>query len=192
MMNEQMKTLAMSMFDDKGKELLKIRSAEEEKMIQAVNDLYDAVGIDDRHEVPDEEERAEQLKEGIFALVNDDLEQFYAKEFAKRHLDVRPEQVEKYVDMETEEWDRQCARWAEAYRRRDIEGTDDELANQHVKSKFGVPRAVFEAEVVFWHDEKREEVLQRFFGGDPHREYKVFTGADVVEHGIRRVIAHVE
>jgi len=123
----------------------------EHQQLQAVEDLHDALGIDGIERTADVEARQQQLLELADAMANSDLTRWWFEDGpASTHLD-HPEDAMDYVGLSDEDWQDRIAGWAAAYRDRSEEFeemSDREIAEQHVRSQFGVPLDVFEREVV--------------------------------------------
>jgi hypothetical protein len=122
----------------------------EHDLLDAVEDLHDALDVDDPVRVEgSRDERVERLLDLAEAAGNGDLEGYWFSEVAD--LD-NPEEAVDFVGLTGEEWTGQIEAWGEMYREKapeQFEGwTDREIAAWHVDGEHGVPLGEFEREVV--------------------------------------------
>jgi hypothetical protein len=118
----------------------------------AVNRLAKAADAEDAALPPvDKSERKDEILSLVEAVAPGDGD---PAEWHARHgldLDADPEQIAPYVDMESDEWEAQVERWADAYRGsgRYPDVPDRTIADHHVSSTFGAPDLEwFESHVV--------------------------------------------
>lgn len=154
----------------------------EDRQLNAVDDLHQALDIDglDRQKGPDE--RRDQLLDFIDAIASGDFERWWFEDVVGQHLD-NPEDARSYAGLSDEEWQSQIERWADAYRSKAPEEFADDpdrvVAAQHVGRKFGVGIDEFEREVVQF---SRQEAMQTLLAGN----------FQAVESGIQAATATIE
>lgn len=168
-----MKQLASNITEsDEIKALVAIIAEIEHRQLTAVGELHDALGVDGIEVTKGKEERREQLLDVVDAAApGGSLLDLWFEQVAPDHIDAA-EDAKSYAGLSDEEWQQQQSNWAAAYRDR-IEGehTDEELAEQHVRRKFGVSLDEFEREVIGFNE------------GDAMRTL-LASNFEAVEHGI--------
>lgn len=134
------------------------------EILQEVDALHADFDLDYYGDLPDEDERKEQLKDLALHQMSDNLDGYYVKEVLDRHLQ-NPEKAKAYLNMDDEEWDDQIQQWASGYKRQaeqkgqDLDLSDRELAELHVENQFGVSIQKFEELVVEWTPGKVMEIV---------------------------------
>lgn len=126
-------------------------TALEGRAISSANRLSDAADVDVSMAL-DQDERTETLLDFADAASNREFREWWFDEYADSYID-NPEEAREYADLSLEEWQADIERWASLYREADVdvEGlTDAQIADLHVRSKFGVDLATFALEVVNW------------------------------------------
>lgn len=135
---------------------------EEEQLQEAVAELVEATGADLDVDVHDSEERSERLRAGLKGMVNGDVPgAWVAHETDLEHAD----EAAEFASADVDEWTEQCAEWAERWRDSGLEGTDAELADAHIRSRYGVTKAAFEELVVEWDDDRVNDALRSMLAG---------------------------
>jgi hypothetical protein len=124
----------------------------EHDLLRAVEDLHDALDVDDPVEVdatPDE--RVNHLLDLADAAGDGDLKTFWFEEVADLK---NAEEAAEFAGLTGEAWREQVTEWSEMYRERRPEIFEDwgdrEIADYHVEGEFGVAIEEFEREVVGW------------------------------------------
>lgn len=122
-------------------------------------ELHEALDIEGLDDVDDVEDRVDELCEFISGYTSKDLRDYWLEYQAPEDLsaDVKP-----YLDLDDQEWENQIGRWAESYRANaDLSDVSDrDIANQHVRNRFGLSLTEFEQHVVSWSfKETMEEAL---------------------------------
>jgi len=122
----------------------------EHDLLDAVEDLHDALGVEDGVEVDQTvEERVDALLNVADAAAGGDFEAYWFGEVAGFE---NPEEVADFAKFGEEEWHDQIDDWEARYRRKAPEEFEDksarEIAAWHVEETFGVPLAEFEREVI--------------------------------------------
>jgi len=129
--------------------LASIVAGYEHDLLTAVEDLHDALDVDNPVQVDaDPDERVEHLLDLAEAAGNGDLEGYWFREVAD--LD-NPEDAAEYAGLTGEAWTDQIEAWAAMYREKSDEfeeWTDREIAAFHIEGEHGVPLDEFEREVV--------------------------------------------
>lgn len=139
--------------------------AQEEAALQeSVADLVNAADVDVDVQVAEPDERAEQLRAGLKAVVSGTVPETWVRHFADAELDHVDEAVE-FANADADEWDEQCREWAQRWRENDLEGTDAELSEAHIRTRFGVSRDEFEELVVEWDEERVNSALREMLAG---------------------------
>lgn len=143
--------------------LAQVVARRERRQLELAQRLADAADTDASvDELPDVEDRAEQLETMAERASQADLVGWYFQEFAPDYLD-NPERAQAYAGLNDDEWEAQKQSWAENYRKTSPEAeaySDDDLAALHVENTFGVPLEEFEANVVdFRPGEAIQDVL---------------------------------
>jgi hypothetical protein len=120
----------------------------------AVQDHYDALGIERPADLPPAEERVEQFQRLVAAQVAGDLWEFFVEEQAPNELR-NPDAAKEHAGKDAEAWEQTKQGWAAALR--DDLGAgpdpdDEDLADQFVRQRFGVSLDVFESAVVNYTD----------------------------------------
>jgi|GEM_PF-1082903 len=128
----------------------------ERDLHEAVQDHYEAIGIDRPDDLPPAEERVDQFVRLVGAQVSGDLWEFFVEEQAPDALQ-NVEAAKEHAGKDAEAWEQTVAGWAAALRD-DLgagpEADDEELADQFVRQRFGVPLDVFEQTVVNYSDRR--------------------------------------
>lgn len=136
----------------------------ETELLDEVAALEDAAGIDHIDAVPDQEERRETLLALVQAKMGGDPREFYVSEIASQHVENAAD-AKPYLGLDPEEWESQIATWAESYRSKGAgsDMTDREIAEEHVRRKFGVSLSEFERNIVEW---EQSDMLRRVLAGN--------------------------
>jgi hypothetical protein len=150
---------------------------EEEQLQEAVDELVETPGADVAVDVVDPEDRSGQLRAGLKAVVNGDVPEQWVREYAAlEHAD----EAAQYAGAHDDAWQGQCAEWAERWRENGLEGTDAELAEAFIRSRYGVPKDEFEAVVVEWDDDREKDALRQLLAGpleDAQEQIRAATAA---------------
>lgn len=134
----------------------------EHELLEAAKPIDDALELGYVDRVPDVEDRADALKTLLEAVATDNMERVWCVEILPEIVD-DPKRAEQYVGMESDEWQAQIERWADAYREQGATGTDRALARHHVNDVFGCEFDVFEDRVVGF---SRGEEAERLFAAN--------------------------
>jgi len=122
----------------------------EHDLLDAVEDLHDAQGIEDGVEVNQTvEERVDALLEVAEAAAGGDFETYWFGEVADFE---NAEDVASFAGLSEEDWHDQMDEWVAHYRDKApeefVDQGDREVVAWHVEETYGVPLAEFEREVV--------------------------------------------
>lgn len=129
--------------------LARILAHEEQEQLRAATELADAAGVERGEITQSIEERQAELLKIADAIADDSLEEWWLRTVGEQWLE-DPDTAQEYLGMEAEEWDDRKESWAEQYRDRGFDGDTEELAAQHVQTKWNVSLEEFEREVVNW------------------------------------------
>lgn len=180
-----------------GIEILKQQAFTEKRMIRKANEQLAAIGSDAEIRLMTEDERAEQLKNGVFALASGNLPNYYAQEVVKvTGGTASPSDVLPFVDMTEDEWEARKSEIVSQYL--DAGAYDDSTAhamiiNNHITSSFGMETGTFEEEIVFWDHEKKKNALSDFLGGQKMgRNPLVFVGHETAHDAFDRVLTEIQ
>lgn len=132
-------------------------AAMERDLHDAVQDHYEALGVDPPGDRQPVEERVEELCLLVEHHFEDDLWGYYVAEQSPAELE-NAEAARKHADKSDAEWEATVARWAGAADS-DADtgvGEDDERerADRIVRERFGVDLETFERHVVGWSRER--------------------------------------
>lgn len=149
-------------------------ATKEISMLNAVDDLHDEMGIDHIDGIPEHDERKEQLKGLVEALVTGDLPGFWFDHVGEARLD-NPKDAREYLDLDGEEWTTEIDLWVTQYRRQGSKLSKSEIVSDYINRKFGVEVDWFVSHVVNWTEDQQRNVAKQFLLGN-------FEG---VERGVR-------
>lgn len=164
-----------------GKAMFSIITGAERGLVASVKEQHDALGIDEIGALPDSEDRAEELYQLALAKVNGRFPAFAVENQYGSRLD-NAEEAAEFAALDVDEWEEQKAEWADRYRSQGVEGTDEELAEAHVRARYDVDMATFETLVVDWSDDREARELERI----------VTAGLKTAQNGIDRTTAVLE
>lgn len=137
---------------------------EEEQLQESVADLVEAADADADVDVRDPEARSGQLRAGLKAIVNGNVPATWVR--IQEVIDLEHvDEAAEFANADADEWQAQCREWAERWRENGLEGTDEELADAHIRSRYGVTKATFERVVVEWDDERVDSTLRDLLAG---------------------------
>jgi len=162
----QRKMVKKFLQSDAAEAVLSILTQTEERLLAAVVDQHEVLGLEGAGEVPDPDQRAGTLRELWLAKVEGRFPEWWVEHYAD--LENRKEAAQ-FAAASSEEWATTKEEWADRLRRNGLEGTDDELADGHVRRRYGVPLAEFKRQVVDWPDEREAEELQDVIAGPVER-----------------------
>jgi hypothetical protein len=138
----------------------------EQQNIAATDHLLDSLDAETDVDVPDVEERQEQLLDVFSAAMSQQLDQWWLENVAAERMD----NVEQASDLlgigpESEAWEQQKRAWKEYHVEQgtaDQDTTTEAVAQRHVQAVFGVSMDHFEAEILAWDE---QEELQKLLVG---------------------------
>jgi hypothetical protein len=142
--------------------VLTILARTEHRLLTAVVEQHDLLGLDGPAAPLDPEERAERLRGLWEAKMAGEFPAFWVEHYAD--LD-NPEEAAQFAAVDPEEWQTTKREWADRLRRNGLEGDTNELAEGHVRKRYGVGLAEFERVVVEWPDGRASEELQAVLAG---------------------------
>jgi hypothetical protein len=124
----------------------------ERDLHDAVQDHYEALGVDPPADRQPLEERVDELCLLVEHHFDDDLWGYYVAEQAPANLEA-VEAARDHADKSDVEWESTVARWAQRAPP-DIEGPDRHRADHLARQRFGVDLETFERAVVEWSRER--------------------------------------
>jgi hypothetical protein len=131
----------------------------ERDLHDAIQDHYEALGVDPPADREAPEERIGQLRRLVDHHVRDDLWGYFVAEQAPEEL-AHPAEAEQYAGMEREAWNRTVEQWV-AETDVDADGDETSVADRVVRERFGVDRETFERQVVEWTPERTLRIALR-------------------------------
>lgn len=140
-------------------------AAVERDLTSAVEDLVAATAAADTDlDVPDAEARAEQLREGVLAIIEGNLREHYITE----HADVaKADRVLQLVQLDEEDWQDRRAGWIEAYRdggaAEDL--IDEEIVARHLLRHYRLAPEEF-VRLREWPEEMENEAMRTVLVGN--------------------------
>lgn len=127
----------------------------ERDLHDAVQDHYEALGVDPPTDRQPVEERVEELCLLVEHHFQDDLWGFYVAEQAPEGLE-NAEAARAHAGRSDAAWEETVEEWAEEVDADDVEadGTERERADRYARDRFGVDLETFERHVVGWSRER--------------------------------------
>lgn len=134
----------------------------ERDLHDAIQDHYEALGVDPPADREPAEERIDQLQRLVDHQLRGDLWGYFAAEQAPDGLE-NPDEAERYAGMDQAAWDRTLKTWVAEAQAEGGENADDEdaLADRIVRERFGISRETFENRVVEWTPERTLRIALR-------------------------------
>jgi len=157
-------------------------AAKEISMLEAVDDLHAEMGVEHIDEIPNHDDRKQQLKELVEALVSGDIPAFWFEQIGRDKLD-EPESARDYLNLDGDEWRTECDKLVNTYRKQGSTASRSEIVADYVTRKFGVDTEYFVSHVVNWTETQQRNVAKQFLLGN----------FDGVEQGInvaRQAVEH--
>ena len=140
-------------------------ASKEIDLLRRVNRLHDALGISEIEHIPAKEDRKEQMKGLIEALVSGDVPAFWFEQIGRERLS-NPDDAEQYLNMSGDEWGQQCDRIVQSYRQQGDERPRSAIMCDYVGRKFDVDVGWFVAHVVNWTPQQKRNVASTFLLGN--------------------------
>jgi hypothetical protein len=135
-----------------GSAVITVVTKAERQLVEAVAEQHDLLSIDGVTSVPDEEDRAEQLRELALAKIEGRFPAFWVKHCSGLDGAERAARV-----ADADDFDAVIERWASQY---ETEGTAEEIADGHVRALHGVDLDTFREVVVEWPEDREKEALK--------------------------------
>jgi hypothetical protein len=131
----------------------------ERDLHDAIQDHYEALGVDPPADREAPEERIDQLRRLVDHHLRDDLWGYFVAEQAPEGLE-NPAEAEQYAGMEQEAWNRTIEAWVSEA---DVDADEDEtsVADRIVRERFGLDREAFERQVLEWTPERTLRIALR-------------------------------
>lgn len=140
-------------------------ASKEIDLLVRVKKLHDALGLEQIERIPDKQDRKEQMKGLIEALIADDVPKFWFEEIGRDRLS-NPDDAETYLDMDGDEWQSKCDKIVRSYRQQGDERPRSAIICDYVNRKFDVDTEFFVAHVVNWTPDQKRNVAQTFLLGN--------------------------
>jgi hypothetical protein len=135
----------------------------ERDLHEAIQDHYDALGVDPPADREAPEERIDRLCLLVDHHFRDDLWGYFIGEQAPEALE-NPAEAEQYAGMDRAAWDRTVEEWvaaADAATNGAEADGDESVTDRVVRERFGLDRATFEEQVVEWTPERTLRIALR-------------------------------
>ncbi|WP_306056990.1 hypothetical protein [Natronococcus wangiae] len=140
-------------------------AAKEIDLLEHVDRLHDAVGVDQIEQIPAKADRKEQLKALVQALINDEIPAFWFDVVGENTLE-NPEDAREYLDLKGDEWSDRVNKIVRSYRKQGDERPRSEIVADYVNRKFGVDVGWFVSHVVNWTPTQKRNVASTFLLGN--------------------------
>lgn len=140
-------------------------ASKEIDLLVRVKRLHDAIGLEQIERIPDKDDRKEQMKGLIGALVADDVPKFWFEEIGRDRLS-NPDDAGQYLDMDGDEWADHCNKIVRSYRKQGDERPRSAIMTDYVNRKFDVDVEFFVSHVVNWTPDQKRNVASTFLLGN--------------------------
>lgn len=178
-----------------GDEILKHQAEMESESLGVANEILSKADMDEIYNHLTVEDRAEQLTDGVIALVSDEFHKYYVEQFTYHVLDCEIDYVLPFSQMSSDEFEEVKEGWYNSYLENgviDEDETIDEVSNKHTQSVCGCSLSIFENEIVNWDKEKHVEVLERMFSGDDYnKDNRVFIGHKTAHQAMKKALENI-
>lgn len=159
---------------------LAIVAHRERQLVEHVDELHDELGLDGIDDIPDPDDRVEQIRAFALAMIDDSAAEWWVEHVLADRIDNASEAAQ-YADLDPEEWADQREQWADTYREQGVDGTTDELAAAHTRARYGLDLDEFESVVVEWSDDRQREAVESVMLG----------GLDTADQGVVDATEHL-
>lgn len=133
----------------------------ERDLHDAIQDHYEALGVDPPADREPPEERIDQLQRLVDHHLRDDLWGYFVAEQAPDGFE-NPAEAERYAGMDRTAWERTLESWVAEARTTGEEAADEDgVADRLVRERFGIGRETFENRVVEWTPERTLRIALR-------------------------------
>jgi hypothetical protein len=166
-----------------GDTIASLVAKQEQALLEELQRTQQAVGIEDPVDVPDVDERKEQLTDAVDGLMGGDVPGVWMDHVGRHYLDDPDLARERFLDLDADEWGRQCDKIVKSYRQQGV--TDlprSEVIEHYIGSRFGVDVRTFVVEVVNWPDARKQATARQLLLGN----------YEAVEEGLRDIRAVAE
>jgi hypothetical protein len=137
-------------------------AAVERDLTASVSDLIAAADADHHLDVPDADQRAEQLREGVLAIIEGNLREHYIRE----HADVaKADRVAQLVALDDDEWKDRRDGWVEAYQANGTEKEAEDIVTEHLLRKYALTTQEIE-DLREWSDEMEANAMRTVLVGN--------------------------
>lgn len=178
----QMESVARRYLEgEKGTAILSILTEMERVLNEEIRDQHEALGIETIEQLPSKEDRAEEIRQVALAHLNGQFPEHVVKTYLGDRLE-NVEEAAQFADLDEEEWQETKEDWAENYEEMGTEGTVDELARAHVRTRYGVDLEEFYHLVVHWPEGRAGSEMESI----------IASGVRTAQNGIQRTTAVVE
>lgn len=138
-------------------------AAVEHDLSASVADLVAALDYPEQHlDVPDSDQRAEQLREGVLAIIEDNLQEHFIAEY----LDVaKPDRVAQLAALDEADWQARRDGWVAEYQEKGADLDPDEIVEKHLTRHYNLSPDELE-ELRDWDDDQQTEAMRTVLVGN--------------------------
>lgn len=154
--------MARKFFESQGRPLLAVIAHRERRLCEKVRRLEEEHGLAVTDDLPDVEERVDQMQGFALAALDDETHEWYLREMAGLE---NVETAVEHAGKDADAWEETMAGWASVYRENGKEGTDRELADLHTRARHDVGLETFERLIVEWDDERERQLVEEVLAG---------------------------
>lgn len=138
-------------------------AAVERDLTASVEDLVAATDADVDLDVPDADQRAEQLREGVLAIVEGDLQDHYVREYVDC---AKADRVAALASLDEDDWQDRRDGWIETYREKGVDDlTDAEIVERHLLRTYRLDPEAFDR-LRRWPDEMETAAMRTVLVGN--------------------------
>jgi hypothetical protein len=166
-----------------GDTIASLVAKQEGALLEELRRTQQAVGIEEPVDVPNPERRKDQLTDAVDALMTGDVPGLWMDHVGRHYLDDPDLARERFLDLDADEWGRQCDLIVTQYRQQGI--TDlarSEVIEHYIGQRFGVDVRTFVVEVVNWPEARKQATARQMLLGN----------YEAVEDGLRDIRNAVE
>lgn len=168
---------------DRATAVFSVIAEAESTLVKSVREQHATIGLDtiDEEDLPSREDRVTQLQQVALAKIEGRFPEYVVETYISDRLN-HADEASDFAAVTDEEWQAQKEKWAEEYRDAGYEGTDEELARAHVRSRYGADLDEFYALVVNWPEGREGAELKNVLA----------SGLKMANEGINRTTAVLE
>lgn len=137
-------------------------AAVEHELLDSVAALVDATDADHALAVPDPDDRAEQLRAGVQAIIEGDLPTWYLTHCVDCS---KPERLAKFIALDADELQKRENGWVSTYRDKGADLPREEILTRHVERTYGLTLDEFRR-LTGWGEDMEKEALRQVLVGN--------------------------